>query len=244
VAFLPALFGHAWDLGLLAFLSGRLERLAHPKPWITATLLVTACQLAYVSAVTVIPAFLLALALSVLAFPGLERWRRSLAVLGFGVAGSLLSVLLYYRHFLGPFLDAPMTLLATPAASPGSPPTSLFAVAATVTLGSFSPLLLGLAVVGAVRVRRSRGRVLLAAWGLAYVLLILARACWPSLFQFQHEALFVAPLVFLAAGEAIAWIHSRGRFGRVGALVLALALAAEGFSRQWASVLGQLGHAR
>ena len=175
-----------------------------------AMLFVTACQLAYVSAVTVVPAFLLALALSVLAFPGTERGRRALAVLGFGVAGSLLSVLLYYRHFLGPFLEARTSLLAPATASPGLSPALLIEVAASVTLGSFSPLLLGLAAVGALRLRHCRGRVILAAWALAYVLLILARACWPSLFQFQHEALFVAPLVFLAAGEAIAWIHSGG----------------------------------
>jgi hypothetical protein len=110
---------------------------------------------------------------------------------------------------------------------------------------SFAPLLLALAAAGLFLVlRREAARTILSAWILAYALLLLGRGLVPGVFQFQHEALFVAPLLYLAAGHAVAWLWSKGGWGRAGAGVLALALVVQGLLTQREALLGQLGHAR
>ena len=199
------------------------------------------CQLAYVSAVTLIPAFVLALAFLVASGRPPGRVGTALALLGAGVFGSLLSVLAYYRHFLGPILEA----LPTWAQGPDAQAPGFLEVAIHTTNGSFAPLLLALAGVGLIRsFRRDRGREILAAWLLAYGLLLLGRTLAPSLFQFQHEALFVTPLVFLAAGETLTWLWSIGSWARAGAMALGMALCLQGLWVQGEALLGQLGHAR
>lgn len=243
VAFLPALFGHAWDVAFIAWLQARLERLKAPRVWLATAFFVCACQLAYVSAVTLIPALVLALAFLVAVGRSRGRVGIALALLGAGACGSLLSVLAYYRHFLGPILEALPTLTARPEGQQPAP--GFLEVAHHTTKGSFAPLLLALAVAGLFRTfRLERGRQVLAAWLLAYGLLLFGRTLAPSLFQFQHEALFVAPLVFLAAGEAVAWLWSLGRWARAGAAALVLALCLQGLWVQGEALLGQLGHAR
>ena len=245
VAFLPALFGHAWDVGLITWLQPRLERLRMPRVWLTTAFFVCACQIAYVSAVTLIPAFIVALALLIVAGRSLGKVGLALALLGAGVVGSLLSVLVYYRHFLGPILEALPTLAPRFDSGPTTAAPGFLEVAFRTTAASFAPLLLALAVVGLVlSFRRERGRPILAAWLLAYALLLLGRAWAPTLFQFQHEALFVAPLLFLAAGEAVAWLWSLGGWRRAAAVALGLLLCLQGLRAQSDSLLAQLGHAR
>lgn len=245
VAFLPALFGHAWDVGLITWLQPRLERLKVPQVWLTTAFFVCACQIAYVSAVTLIPALIVALALLIAVGRAPGKVGLALALLGAGVVGSLLSVLAYYRHFLGPILTA-LPSLATP--SPSGPATAapgFLEVAFRTTTGSFAPLLLALSVLGLVlSIRREKARPMLAAWLLAYALLLLGRARAPTLFQFQHEALFVAPLLFLAAGETLAWLWSFGSWRRAAAVALGLLLCVQGLWAQGDSLLAQLGHAR
>ena len=255
VAFLPALFGHAFDLGLVTWLQPRLERMRTPRVFLVTAVLVCACQIAYVSAVTLIPAFLVALALLVAAGRSPVRVAVALALVGAGVLGSVLSVLIYYRSFLGPILDALPSLAAEPAAGLVKAAPGLFQVALRTTQGSFAPpdglpfvfqwTFLSMAVVGLVpALRRETGRPILAAWLLAYALLLLGRTLAPSLFQFQHEALFVAPLLCLAAGEALAWLWSFGDWRRWAAGALGLFLCLQGLRTQAEALLAQLGHAR
>ena len=214
VAFLPALLGHAWDMGFLTWLAPRLERLRQPRVWVKAALFVAACQLAYVSAVTLVPAFLASLALSVLVFGARDaagtrspfsasasRGPRSPCSCTTGT----FSVPSWRRCGLDPPAFPPVG---------GSPLEGVVGVVMATTLSAFTPLVLVLAVGGfTMRLWKLEGRVILAAWALAYALLLLGRALLPGLLQFQHEALFVDPLVFLATGEAIAWLAEKGRGG-------------------------------
>ena len=242
VAFLPALFGHAWDVGLVAWLQAHLPRMTTPRVWLATGLLVCACQIAYVSAVTLVPALILALVLLMAGTPP-RRVSLAAALLGAGAFGSLLSVLAYYRHFLGPIVEALPARGGghdTPEGTPG-----FLEVVVQISRGSFTPLLLALAVVGLVLLlRRAKETKVLAAWLLAYALLLVGRTLAPNLFQFQHEALFVAPLLFLSAGEAVSWLWSRGGWARAGAAALLLALCVQGLRAQAQSLVAQLGHAR
>jgi hypothetical protein len=246
VAFLPALLGHACDTAFLAWLAGHLRKITRPRYFWSAAVLVAICQLAYSSAVPLLSMFVAALTLAVLVFERDRGLRPPLAILGFGLAGSLLSVLVYYRHFLG---LVPLFVGSLKAASSAPVPSSgeaagFLAVALGVTRWSFALLPLALAAGGLVRLfRAGKARPLLAAWLGAYVLALLARTLFPTAFQFQHEALFLAPLVFLAAGEALVWLWSTGRLGRVTSALLLLVLVAEGAHRQWADLLSQLDNA-
>jgi hypothetical protein len=91
---------------------------------------------------------------------------------------------------------------------------------------------------------RGRRRALLLAWAASYFLLLLGRSRLPDLFQHQHDALFAAPLVCLAAGETLGWLLARGTLGRAAAGVLLALAAAQGLvaqARVWAE---QLANAR
>jgi hypothetical protein len=91
--------------------------------------------------------------------------------------------------------------------------------------------------------RRAPGRFLLAAWGSAYLLLLLGRAKLPDVFLHGHETLFVTPLVCLMAGEALAWLWKRGAAGRLLTAAVVALLALQGLTLQWRAVADQLGNA-
>ena len=95
--------------------------------------------------------------------------------------------------------------------------------------GLWTPLALwGLVVL----LRRGAGRPLIAAWGATYVLLLLGRARLPFVFQHPHDALFVTPLVCLAAGEPISLLFRAGGWKRGLAAVLFAVLALHSLSAQ------------
>jgi hypothetical protein len=246
VGYMPALLGHAVDLSFVFWLAGRIERPLPPREWWTAAAFVAACGLAYVSAVTTIPAFVAALGIAVAAAAKSGRARRLASILGFGVMGSLLAVLVYYRDFLGLLREAARQVSAAPALapSPGSRP-GFFAVATGITGTNFSPLVLSLAVVGLVRLfRRTRGSVLVAAWLLSYGFLLAGRTWLPDVYQHQHEALWLAPLVALAVGETLDILAAGPLWRRGLAVLLALGLAVHGLVAQAESIAGQMGYAR
>src|SRR6185436_14724207 len=104
-AFLAALFGHAFDTAFVRWLMERLERLREPRVWLTGAVLASFCQLAYISGVMNV-CLLIACLAALLVWPGVgDRGRSALRVLGLGLAGSALSVLVYYRDFLGMAFD-------------------------------------------------------------------------------------------------------------------------------------------
>ncbi len=100
LAYLAALFGHAVDMIFVAWLARHVQDVVKPRLFAVAALLVAACQLAYVTAIIVLPIFLALLAAFVLALEGgVSGRRRALAIVGFGAVGSLLAILVFYRDF-------------------------------------------------------------------------------------------------------------------------------------------------
>ena len=245
-AFLPALFGHAVDIALLFWLAGNLERIRERGTWVRGALFVAACQLAYVSGVINISLFIAVLAMCEAGFRRQARGRQAAAVLAIGLAGSLVSVLVYYRDFLPMVLDVFSHAARRGAVAASVHPAQGFlTVAYARTRDFFDGIYPVLAAAGLVVLfRRRRGASLLAAWLLTYLLLLLGRARVPDVFLHGHETLFVTPLVCLAAGQALATLASYGRAARGGAFVLGSLLALQGFAWQWRALADQLGNAR
>jgi hypothetical protein len=244
VVYLAAVFGHAVDISVLAWLAKRLDKIDTPAIWLCASALVALSELAYVGATTILPLFLAALALAVWALE--KQLRRAAAILGFGFAGSCLAFALYYRSFLGLVIDV-VRLKASGAgvvASGDALPAGFFRTV-WVSAQRFFPgpwAILGAIGVG-ILLKRGRGRALVAAWAGSYVLLLLGRAKLPLFFQHPHEALFVAPLVCLGAGQVVSELWARGSWQRTLGLVLLALLVGVGLAAQWEAFSGQLANA-
>ncbi|MFI5183056.1 MAG: hypothetical protein ACHQNV_01560 [Vicinamibacteria bacterium] len=244
VVYLAAVFGHAVDISVLAWLARRLDAIESWTIWLGAAGLVALSELAYVGATTIVPVFIAALAAADLA--ATRRPRRAAMILGFGIAGSLFAFALYYRDFLGLVFDI-VRLKATGGvvvASGDAAPAGFFETV-LVSIRRFFPGpwgLLGVLGVGLL-LRRGRGWAFLAAWAGSYVLLLLGRAKVPLFFQHPHEALFVAPLVCLGAGQVIGELLGRGGWQRALGLGLFAVLAGVGLAAQWAAFAGQLANA-
>jgi hypothetical protein len=240
VALLPSLLGHAADVLLLAWLAYRLERLAEPRVFATGVMLVAASQLAYVSGVTHTALIVCLLgSLTALSPRGLAP---ALRVFAMGAAGALISLLLFYRDFLGAAGGLAPRILGEHASL--YPVQGFWALAAARTWTFFHAVYPLLAAIGLVRLlRHGRARLVVLAWLLSFALLILLRAKLPDVFRYGHETLFVTPLVCLAAGDALGRLWERGRSARFVAAAIVAYLAAEGFVLQWQAIAEQLANA-
>jgi hypothetical protein len=232
LAYQAALFGHAVDMAFLAWLAGRVDRIASPATLLSAAAFTAACQLSYVGAVIVLPIFVAALAaFSLLEDRSRSGLRRSLAILTFGAVGGLVAIALYYRHFSPLIVDA-LSQVASGvpvAAADDAPRQGFLEVVVHFTRRYFDGLWTPLALWGLVVLfRRGAGRPFIAAWGVTYVLLLLGRAKLPFVFQHPHDALFVTPLVCLAAGEPITLLFRAGGWRRGLAAALLAVLAVHG----------------
>ena len=254
LAFLPALFGHVFDLALLVWLAGHLDSIRMPRTWVTGAAWVAACQLAYVSGVMNTAALIAALI--VVALLG-RRPAEAGALAAMGVLGAAVAVAVYYRDFLGMVLDVlPRAAGHGTAAASRYPVESFWRVAFERTRDFFDTLLPLLAAAGLVALCRGGApdegarvsppwrRGLLLAWLAAYALLLLGRARMPDVFLHGHETLLVTPLVCLAAGHALAMVAHRSRAGRLAAAAIVAVLAVQGLSSQWQAIAAQLGNAR
>jgi hypothetical protein len=255
-AFLPALFGHAFDLALLLWLAGHLDGLRQRQVWLTGAAVVAACQLAYVSGVMNTAALILALALVAL---GRRRPADGVAVAAMGLAGAIVAVALYYRDFLGMAFDLVSRVAAGGAQAPSRYPVQpLLTVAYARTRDFFDTVYPILAAAGLVALWRSgtgpepsppapstaTRRWLLLGWLGAYALLLAGRARVPDVFLHGHETLLVTPLVCLAAGEALSRLGLRSRAGWWAAAAVVAFLAVQGVHGQWQALADQLGNAR
>ena len=152
------------------------------------------------------------------------------------LAGSALSLALYYRDFLAPWLTGSDASAGVKGAGAGSgfenPLLRLQAVFGTgfVLAGIGGAFLLW-------RIREARP--LVASWALAGAALLAARSVVP-LVRFAHEELWLAPLVCLAAGQVVAWLWSRGTVGRALAVIAAAGLVTSGALLQWRALAAQL----
>jgi hypothetical protein len=256
-AFLPALFGHAFDLALISWLAARLDGLAAPRTWLAGAALVAASQLAYISGVMNTAALVLALVLVALAR---RRPAQAGALVAMGLLGSAVSVALYYRDFLAMVFDLlPRAGAAGAGVASRYPVRSFFVVAFERTRDFFDTVYPLLAASGMVLMWRPRAsadlattaaastearRWLVLGWLGAYALLLAGRAKLPDVFLHGHETLLVTPLVCLAAGEALAALARRSRAGRWAAAAIVAFLALQGAHGQWQALAAQLGNAR
>ena len=248
-AFLPSLFGHVFDLGLLLWLSVRLQRIEQRGTWLRCAAWVAAAQLAYVSGTLNISLLMLSLAVIEPVFLSPYRVHRAALILGAGVAGSLLSVLIYYRGFL----DVVWDIVPRALGDGGAGTASRYEVrglidVASARIGSFFGVLYPvLAVVALWRFFRQRAHVhergLVAAWCVTFAVLLFGRAKWPDIFAHGHETLLLTPLICLMAGDTLAWLHARGGTSRVAAWGLGGALVVQGSWLQWSALAAQLGNA-
>jgi hypothetical protein len=173
----------------------------------------------------------------------------ALALLTAGLAGSAVSVLLYYRDFLPMFADVAARIAGGAARAPSRyPVASFFKVAYARTRDFFDglyPVLTALGIPLLCRGERWSPRArLVIAWLLAYAGLLFGRAKAPDLFLHGHETLFVTPLVCLAAGAALGALAARGGSRRLAAVLVLGALAVQGLHGQWAAIAEHLQNAR
>ncbi len=244
-AFLPSLFGHAVDMAFLLWLISQAHALGTRRLVLAGGAWVAACQLAYVSGVVNLSVLVGLLALLTAVAAG---WRRGLGVLAMGVVGSVVSVAVYYRDFLPMAADVAGRLFGQAGvggAASRYPVQSWLTVIVSRSTDFFDHLYPVLAALGMVVLwRRGRARPVLAAWALAYFLLLLGRAKVPDVFLHGHETLLLTPLVCLASGEALSQLACRGFWGRLGAGLAFGFLAAQGLWLQWRFMADQLANAR
>jgi hypothetical protein len=255
-AFLPALFGHAFDLALICWLAAHLDQVRAPRIWLAGAAWIAACQLAYVSGVMNTAALVLALVLWALVR---RRPVEAGALAAMGLAAAAIAVALYYRDFLGMVFDLVPRLAPGAAGAPSRYPVQPFwLVAFHRTRDFFDTVYPFLAAAGLVLMWRepepaatasasasaSARRWLLVGWLGAYVLLLAGRAKAPDIFLHGHETLLVTPLVCLAAGAFLAWLARRSRAAWWTAALLVAVLAVQGALGQWRALAEQLGNAR
>jgi hypothetical protein len=222
------LLGHLLDLALvlaaLAFLRrpGSLAR----RAWLFLAAL--SSLLAYVSSLFTVSAFLLMLAL-------VER-RLAGRLLGPLAAALALVVGWLYVPFAWDFAREVVPALASsaraasPAGAPAPEPLHAFA-RPFLFYGLAFP---ALAAAGGLLLRRRLDRParhVLAAFGLAFVLLVGLRAFGGGLFRDLKEITFVGPLVAVLAGAFLAELGRGGRAGRLAAWLVAAGLAAHAWGR-------------
>ena len=250
-ALLPALFGHVFDLIVLATLASVLvaDRLESNQKavWLFAALL--AGHLAYTSSVVNE-----GLLMAVLVILSLAQGRAALESAGRLVlaeaAAAGLALLLYYRHFVGDVLGlaARLTGVGVEGSGVGAPSVypieSFWGLLFERTDTFFGWPWIGLAalgvIVGGEVVRRS---MVTRAVILTYLGLILLRAKIPDVFRYGHETLFLTPLVAILAGTALILAWRRGGAIRWLALAAGLGVSLISFSRQWLAVAEQFGNA-
>jgi hypothetical protein len=242
-ASMPALFGHAFDLALLVFLAARLSEIERPRLLFGGALLLAAAQLAYIS--STVTTTLIVACLGLLAVFDDSRGRgRARSLLLVLILGSGLSVLLYYRDFVGGTFDAVRAALASSVSArptrPGPGRIEMSLVRWAV------PLVLGLALAGVRGLLRPRtpASTVFRASLLALGLVAVVRLSVPVVFGHVHLALFLTPLLCLAAGAGLDLIASLGARGRTAAWGLLVFALGQGVLLQARLLVDQLGRAR
>jgi hypothetical protein len=225
---LPALFGHAVEMLFLVWLSRQPAGRWSARTVATGSVMLAACQLAYVSVAASLLVALLAL--GALRSHEPDSRPRALAFLTMLLSASAFSLLAHYRDFLT--RGVPGVHGATAGAAFENPLARLGAVIGTAFVVA--------AVAGAFPLRQAvAARPLLAAWAMVGLLLLAVRTVVPVM-HFCHEELWIAPLVCLSAGEGIAWLWSRGGWRGAVAVAAALVLAVGGSLHQWRALTAQL----
>jgi hypothetical protein len=186
-----------------------------------------ASLLAYTSSLISMGAFFL--------FESLLERRLALKLLAVvAIAGTLTVTWLYYP-FLIAFFDEILPALASglpgPAGDAASTPVRTALARIPLFYGFLYP---PLALAGFYLARRSadaRAFRVLAAWGLAFCLMVSLRAFGGGVFKDIKEIEFAAPLVAILTGASLSSLGRRGRGGMLAAAALTAGLALFGLAR-------------
>lgn len=226
LAMYPTIAGHLLD-GLAIVAAALLAPRPASRPRLLAFAASTlAAFLTYIASLFNLTSF--AAFLAVLERPLASR------LLAMWAAASSLTVAFLYLPFTLTFLGEILPALARGAApAAGSASDGLVGALARIPLfyGWAYPVL---AVSGMALARRRAEKPVyrvLAAYGLAFLLLVALRGLGGGLFKDLKEILFVGPLVAVTAGASLEALATRGRAGRTAALLLASALIAFGIFR-------------
>jgi hypothetical protein len=234
----PTIAGHLLDTLAIGAALWLARRPGERRPAVVFALLTLAAFLTYISSLFNLTLFIVFLAL-------LER-RRAVLLAGILAAAGTITVLWLYGSFTRAFLFEIVPALAAgggasmPSPAGSAPSSGLLAALSRV------PLFYGwgfpaLAVAGLLLARRTAdgaARHVLAAYGLAFVSLVLMRGLGGGLFRDLKEITFVGPLVAACAGASLRTLADRGRAGRVAVVLLAaglLAFSAERYRFYFAS---------
>jgi hypothetical protein len=140
-----------------------------------------------------------------------KELRKSGLLLLCGAAGvAAIALLLVYREFLGVFLSEILPRFLAGEAERGEG--SIFAASKMLFHRTWifygwwtMPFLAGGAILWS-RKRSTFPSRFVTVWALTFVILVILRTSAPDLFAKVKEMLWVAPLVALASGEALAWL--------------------------------------
>ncbi len=241
-AMLPALLGHIADLLLLAFLATHLVNLARPRPFLLGALLVAVSQAAYSFGIPVTALLVLALVGVTPLTPAKNRRQHVLALMGMGLLGAVVAFLFYYRSFLQGALALLTSASSSAAAANGPSASDIFMEGPQRFFGLLLPLL---ATAGAlILARRPGDRPLLLAWAATAFGLQALRVLLPGIFRWNHELLFITPLLCLLAGQALGTLAAKGARAKVAAIVVAVVVSLQGLVTAWSSFASELGNAR
>ena len=213
-AFLAAVFAHFLDTLVLASLFPRNSE-GKSHLWLTLVLLTLALASypgSLVSFGIFFPVFGLLLAVQ----KGSGLRRDGLALLAGSAGVALITMAVVYREFVGVFLSDLVPLFLAGESQGGS--MSLRETVASLIHrywifygGVYVPLIVGGTVWSLSKPNPFLSRLLLA-WAFTFVALIFLRASAPDLFNKVKEVLWVAPLISLTGGAALAW--ARGSLPR------------------------------
>jgi len=228
----PTIVGHLLDLLAIAAalrLSLRPESLHAFLALAAAT---GAAFLTYISSLFNLTALLAALAL-------IER-RLRVRLLAMLAAGAMATVLLLYLPFVRDLLTEILPALASAAGGNAAAPAASEASGGLLAAISRVPMFFGygfpaLAIAGLALARRRSAAAfkLLAAWGAAFLLLLLLRGLGGGLFKDLKEVTFVAPWIGITSGLTLSALWDSGPRGRSAVLFLAVGLAGFAVERYW-----------
>lgn len=209
-AFLAAVFAHFLDTLVLASLASRAE--AGKWRLVVAVLLLTLALGSYAGSLVNFGLFFPLFGLLLLLGPGRELRRDGWILLTVSAGAALLVMSVVYREFVAVFLTELLPRFLSGESQAGS--VSLWETARTLVRRLwifFDTVYIPLVLLGAVVwVRRRPDSYLLrlvGAWALTFLALIFLRVAAPDLFNKTKEILWIAPLVSLAGGEALAWLR-------------------------------------
>ena len=222
----PTLAGHWLDVLAIAAALLVVRRADRRREAVLFAMLVLLAFLTYISSLFNLTLFVGFLAL-------MDR-RRRLLLLGALAAAGTFTVLWLYGPFTRAFFGEIVPALvhgggvATPPAAAGPRPGGLLAALGRIPL-FYGWGLPALAVAGFILARRQAddaARRVLAAYGLAFVTLVLMRGLGGGLFRDLKETTFVGPLIAVTAGASLEALARRGARGRLAVALLAVGLVA------------------